>query len=262
MDQPWTRGGTIAGEELRRGLRVLLAVVPVGLLVGLVWLLVAPRTPLQVVGGQVILADPEGEAAIAVDGWFAVTAAVAGLACAVATFAVIRRARIGALLGLVVGGLLASVVAWRVGAWLGPDGIRESARGLPSGARFDGPLEVSAKGVLLAWPMASVVAYFALVAGLEPPAPRPGQEAPTWRAPAGLTAGTAAAGRRFPTTVLRPGYVVADVDRLFERIEQDLATVDEARAATFGSTRLTRGYDEAEVDMAVDAWIASRASQV
>jgi DivIVA domain-containing protein len=71
-------------------------------------------------------------------------------------------------------------------------------------------------------------------------------------------------GGRFRLTRLRPGYVIADVDELIDRIEATLAgtagpgraiTAKEVRAAQFGTTRLQRGYDEESVDNALDAYI-------
>ena len=75
-----------------------------------------------------------------------------------------------------MGGLLGSLVAWRLGVLLGPPAISDSAAGLANQARFDGPLEISAMGVLLAWSTAAVVTFFAAVAGLdarEPHEPAP-----------------------------------------------------------------------------------------
>jgi hypothetical protein len=93
---------------------------------------------------------------------------VAGVLVAVVGGALLRENRLGVLLGLAVGGIAGSVVAWRLGILLGPPSVEESAAGLSDGARFQGPLELSALGVLLAWSMASSVAFFAAVAGREP----------------------------------------------------------------------------------------------
>ena len=63
--------------------------------------------------------------------------------------------------------MLGSVVAWRTGALLGPDSLLSTAAGLKVGARFEGPLDLSAYGVLLAWPLGAVITYFAVAAGAE-----------------------------------------------------------------------------------------------
>ena len=147
-----------------------------GAVVGVVWELVAPLPRFRLVGGRVLLAVTEDETAVAADGWFAVCSAVAGILSAVVVFARVRSARLTALGVLTLGGLLAVLVAWRVGVALGPDPVLEQVDGLRDGARLDGPLRLGALGVLLAWPLASVVAYFALATGLEPARPRQTRE--------------------------------------------------------------------------------------
>jgi hypothetical protein len=140
----------------------------VGLAVGVVWWLVAPVARLEARGGGVFAVGNSPETSIAADGWFAVCAIVAGVLVAVVGGALLRETRLGVLLGLAVGGIAGSVVAWRLGILLGPPSVEESAAGLSDAARFQGPLELSALGVLLAWSMASSVAFFAAVAGREP----------------------------------------------------------------------------------------------
>ena len=103
---------------------------------------------------------------MAADGWFVVCAMVAGAVAALLA-AFLLRERLAALAGLIVGGVLGSVLAWRIGALLGPPSVEASAAAARVGARFDGPLDLSAMGVLLAWPVAATVVYFAAVAGLD-----------------------------------------------------------------------------------------------
>jgi hypothetical protein len=50
---------------------------------------------------------------------------------------------------------------------LGPEALDVSTAAAQVGDRFPGPLRLSAYGVLLAWPTAAVIAYFAAVAGVE-----------------------------------------------------------------------------------------------
>lgn len=107
------------------------------------------------------------ESNIAADGWFAVTALVAGILVALVVYLRTRPGRVVPLLALAVGGGLGAVVAWRTGVLLGPAAAESRAKGLAVGTRFDGPLELSALGVLLAWPMGAVITYFAVAAGAE-----------------------------------------------------------------------------------------------
>jgi hypothetical protein len=150
----------------------LLAFVVAGAVTGLVWELVAPLPRLQLVGDRVLTPQVEQETAVAADGWFAVVAAVAGIAAAVGLFLRVRSTRVSALATLTVGGLLAAVVAWRVGVALGPDAVPAEAGRTADGEFFSGPLRLSAVGVLLTWPLTSVITYFALAAGLDPERPR------------------------------------------------------------------------------------------
>ena len=226
----------------------VLGFVVAGLVVGFIWDLVAPLPRFRLESGRVLLAVAEDETAVAADGWFAVCSAVAGILSAVVVFARVRAARLAALGALTLGGLLAALVAWRVGVALGPDPVTEQVQGLRDGARLDGPLRLGALGVLLAWPLASIVTYFALATGLEPSRPRP--------APArGVTPDSA--GARFPVTRFRPGYSVEEVDRFFARLETGAVTDAEVVHVQFSSTR--GGYDEEAVDDALTA-VRSRTS--
>jgi hypothetical protein len=229
-----------ARSELRTGALVTGCLMAAGVLVAVVWWLIAPLPRLEVHANGVFFAPANDEYAVAADGWFAVCTATAGLVAALVVYARARFARLGGVLGLAVGGLLASIVVWRLGMLLGPGDALETAKGLPVGRRFDGPLELSALGVLFSWPIAAVVAYFALTAGLEPsPSPRSDVDV--------------APGPPFPVTVLRPGYAITEVDDLFRRLEAGEIRVDSARELDFSPTRWRRGYDGASVEAAIEA---------
>jgi hypothetical protein len=207
----------------------LLAAVPVGIL----WYVLAPLPHLVKRSDGIFLTGGENEVAVAADGWFAVCSATAGLVIVLVVFARMRRARLGPLLGLAVGGLAGAILAWRLGVLLGPGGIHEAVKGLPFGAQFDGPLKLSARGVLFTWPLTTTLAYFALTAGLEP------------------KANTDRDGNRFPVTVLRPGYSIAEVDKAFGRVDAGLLSAEQARTLHFPSSRWRQGYDGTSVDAAI-----------
>lgn len=144
----------------------------------MLWWLLAPA-PLVVKRADGIYRVGEtGEYAIAADGWFAVLALLTGVLLALVAYLRTRPARVGPLVGLVVGGLAGAVLAWQVGALLGPDDLRTVAAGVAVGDRFDGPLDLSAYGVLLAWPIGAVITFFAVAAGAETTAPAPAPPAP------------------------------------------------------------------------------------
>ena len=231
---------------------VLLACVVVGAVVGVVWELLTPLPQFRVAGDRILSPGAEDETAVAADGWFAVCAGVAGVVSAVAVFMRVREARTIVLAGLILGGLLASVIAWRVGVAVGPDSVRAGATGLSDGEFFSGPLKLSALGVLFTWPLTAVITYFALAAGLDPNRPgRSGQQGPAY-----TTSSTR--GARFPTTTLRPGYDVDEVDSFFARLESGQVTAGEAAHVQFSSTRLSRGYDEKAVDAALETLTRDR----
>ena len=230
---------------------VLLACVVAGAVVGVVWELLTPLPQFQVVGDRVLLPGAEDETAVAADGWFAVCAGVAGIVSAVAVFVRVREARIGALVGLTVGGLLAAAIAWRVGVAIGPEPVRAGAAGLSDGETFSGPLELSALGVLLTWPLTAVITYFALAAGVHRDRPEMPVRRPCSRRLRSSSPTTD--GARFPTTVLGPGYAMDEVDSFFSRLETGQVTPEEAAQVQFSSTRLTRGYAEEAVDAALGA---------
>lgn len=167
---PLRAGGPLTGarRSLRTAALVVVCSALAGLPAGLVWWLVAPLPPIEKRADGLYRAGGEGnEAAIAADGWFAVVVLVVGVVVALLVYLRTRPGRLGPLVGLAVGGVAGAVVAWRLGALLGPDALTETAKHVKVGAHFDGPLTVSAYGVLLVWPMAAVITYFAVAAGAE-----------------------------------------------------------------------------------------------
>jgi hypothetical protein len=152
--------------ELRAGLLVGLGCAVAGVVVGVVWRLVVPLAVLEKdAAGVVQVAGAETE--VAADGWFAVLAALAGVLAAVAAVLLLRSGRLGAVVGLAAGGLVGALIAWRVGLLLSPPEIAASTKAARVGDTFEGPLRLSALGVLLAWPTAAVITFFAIVAGLD-----------------------------------------------------------------------------------------------
>jgi hypothetical protein len=145
----------------------VLAVLGAGALTGVLWRLVAPLPHVTVQAGQLIAAESEGESAVAADGWFGLCCLVAGVLSAVLVFAIVRSARLEAVVAVTIGALVASLVAWRVGLALSPDPVTTQAKQAANGAVLEGPLRLSAKGVLFAWPLAAVAVYFALGTGLD-----------------------------------------------------------------------------------------------
>ncbi|UFR05032.1 AAA family ATPase [Streptomyces sp. Go40/10] len=168
--------------ELREAAVVTVAVALGGVLLGLLWWWLAPHVPL--VGDEidknwvVYLKDSEGEQAVGVDGTFILLGLAFGLVSAVAVFLLRRRGGVPLVVAVGLGGLLGSLLAWRLGVWLGPESdVLAHARAVGKGVTFPAPLKLSAKGALLAWPLAGLLAHLGLTALFgprDPEAPQSG----------------------------------------------------------------------------------------
>ncbi|OEU97104.1 hypothetical protein AN216_17635 [Streptomyces oceani] len=163
-------------REAREAALAALAVTALGVLLGLLWLWLAPRVPLVTNGEAVYLKNPEGEEAIGAEGTFVLLSLAVGAVAGAVLFLCRRQGGVGLVVGLTVGGLLASVVAWRLGVWLGPTAdLAAHAKEVGAGNTFDGPLKLQAKGVLLAFPFAALAVHLLCTAifGERDPEPPP-----------------------------------------------------------------------------------------
>jgi hypothetical protein len=163
-------------RELKSGALTALLVAVAGVALGLLWLWLAPRIPLVSDGKAVYLKDTEGEQAIGADGTFVLLGLGIGVLTGVLVFWRHRHGGVGVVLGMAVGAVLGSVLAWRLGVWLGPTSdLIAHARAAGVKKVFDGPIELQAKGALLAWPIGAVLTHLLLTTAFgphdEPPAP-------------------------------------------------------------------------------------------
>ncbi|MEV5984151.1 AAA family ATPase [Streptomyces sp. NPDC052051] len=166
------------GTELREAAVITVVSAVAGALLGLLWAWLAPRVPL--VGAVVdknwvvYLKDAEGEQAIGGDGTFVLLALGFGLVAALVVFLVRRRGGVPLVAGLALGGLLGSLLAWRLGILLGPPkDVLAHAKAVGKGVTFPAPLKLGAKGALLAWPVAALVVHLGLTALFGPRDPDP-----------------------------------------------------------------------------------------
>lgn len=155
--------------EVREAAVITVAVALGGVLLGLLWWWLAPHVPLvgDVVEKKwvVYIADTEGEQAVGVDGTFTLLALAFGAVSALGVFLVRRRGGVPLVAALTLGGLLGALLAWRAGMWLGPTrDVVAHAKEVGKGVTFSAPLELGAKGALLAWPVAALVVYMGLMA--------------------------------------------------------------------------------------------------
>ncbi|MFF9505802.1 ABC transporter permease [Streptomyces sp. NPDC014724] len=173
-------------SDLRRAAVVTLLVTVSGVVLGLLWAWLAPRVPLISDGTAVFLSDSEGEEAIGADGTFVLLALACGAVSAALVFWFQRRGGIALVVGLALGGLLGSLVAWRLGVWLGPNqDVVAHARAVGKGVVFDAPLRLRAKGAaLLVWSLGAMAVHLGLTALFGPRDPEP-----EWGASAGWSAG-------------------------------------------------------------------------
>jgi hypothetical protein len=149
---------------VREAAVVLVVLAVLGLGLGLLWLWLAPRVPLISDSAAIFLKDTEGEEAIGADGTFVLLALAFGLVSAVALFLWRRRGGIPLVVGLALGGVVGSLVAWKFGGWLGPTSdVVAHAKAVGKGVTFDAPLQLNLKGALLAWPVAATVVHLALM---------------------------------------------------------------------------------------------------
>jgi hypothetical protein len=148
----WRHDGIVA-------LVVAALVTMAGAVMGLIWSATAPKLSLPaVVAGS----EATFKSQIGADGRFLFLGIVAGVVCAGAVVAFGERGP-GAVVGLAVGGVLAALVANRVGIVAQHDATMSALRslGLP---HTDHVLDlvgfrVRAQGVLLAWPVAALVVH-------------------------------------------------------------------------------------------------------
>ncbi len=176
-----TEDHTVA-RDLRDGLIVAVLVTVCGLVLGGLWLWFAPRVPLISDGSAIYLKDSEGEQAIGADGWFTLLGLGMGVLTAAGVYLWRRTGGIVLVVALAVGGVLASILAWRLGVHLGPtSNVIAHAKQVGVNKVFDGPLQLHAKGALLAWPVASMAVYLGLTSLFTPEdAPRPVAQWPGW----------------------------------------------------------------------------------
>ncbi|MCM9079029.1 MULTISPECIES: hypothetical protein [Streptomyces] len=173
-EKPGAASGAITPEDVRDGAVVALLVGAAGLLLGLLWMWLAPRVQYVSNGEAVFLHNSESEARIASDGTFFLLSLGLGVLSAVGTFLWRRAGGVPLVIGLAVGSVFGALVGWRFGLWLGPSSdLVAAAKAAGKGVAFDAPLELLAHGALLAWPMTAVLLHLGLTALWSPRDPDP-----------------------------------------------------------------------------------------
>jgi len=138
------------------GLAALL-VLAGGVAMAVAWWLLAPTAQAQVQGGQVFLQGHQ-ELQVAQDGWFVVVAGAVGVL--VATVLALRPSRrpVAEALVAVAGLTVASLLAWRLGTWLGPAPLLEQVRA--GSTQPETPLTLHTPSVLFVAPLLFSITRF------------------------------------------------------------------------------------------------------
>lgn len=218
-----------ARAEVVRAAAVTVVLAVAGVALGLLWLWLSPRIPLISDATAVYLKDSEGEEAIGADGTFALLGAGFGVVSAVVVYLLRRDGGIPAVVALALGGLLGGLLAWWLGAALGPTSdVVAHAKAAGQGVTFDAPLNLNAKGALLAWPVAAMVVHLILTAAFTPRDPDPDAQwtHADWsvrgaEAPYGTEGRPAHGAPEVPATPDAPGAGPADAPATRARAQSD-----------------------------------------
>lgn len=138
-------------------------VVLLGAPAGLLWSAVAPHSHVAVEAGGAYISDAQTEVFIAGDGWFLGITLLLGVATGGLAWLVARRSGPFVLVGLAVGGLLASYVASKVGVRVGQDALEAAVRSGRVGT-YTSNIALQTKTAIVAWPLGAVAAFATLVA--------------------------------------------------------------------------------------------------
>ncbi|MFJ5830312.1 DUF2567 domain-containing protein [Streptomyces sp. NPDC093089] len=168
-------GDPITGAEVLQGVVVTLVSAVAGAVLGVLWLTLAPRVLLISDGKGVYLRESEGESAIGADGTFVLLALAFGAVAALVVFLLRRKGGVPLVLGLALGGVLGSLIAWGLGTSFGPtDDVVGHAKAVGPNVVFEAPLELNmAAAAMLAWPLAAMIVHLGLTAAFGPRDPEP-----------------------------------------------------------------------------------------
>ncbi len=165
---PASSGGQPGSRPAGAGLRVpvaglvaaaaaIVGTAVLGVGAGFLWLALAPRALLVVVGpGSANVVNPETSAFIAADGWFILLSVLGGLVSGLAGYVlVVRRYREPAMAGVLVGGLAAALVAMWIGERSGRAAFSHGLTAGQPGSVLRAPLVLGGHGALAFWPLAA-----------------------------------------------------------------------------------------------------------
>jgi hypothetical protein len=148
------------GRQVRIAAVTVVIAAVLGALAGLLWEAISPHVTYVSIAGKAFMVDPESPAVIGTDGRFVVITAALGLVCGIVAYlAGGRNNDLALVVGITVGGAIAALLAWRIGHQIGLDTFHRMVRASDQSKFFKGPVDLSARGVLVCWPLAALVAY-------------------------------------------------------------------------------------------------------
>jgi hypothetical protein len=149
-------------RELTVGVWIVTALVLVGIVGALIWVWAAPTMNYQINdSGQLAVLSTEPEQPVAADGWFAIIAAVIGLAAGFRVWWHSKGHEPGVVGGLIAGGLLGSITMFAIGGLIRPSNLDDAASAGP-GTRLHAGLTVHAPGALLLESVAALLVWLIL----------------------------------------------------------------------------------------------------
>ena len=130
--------------------------IGIGVIGGIVWGLVAPRTQFTVVDAERYSFDPMSSAPVGADMVFMLIAVVCAVIFVLVAFKVAFTDLLSAWFGVLVGSFLGVLALYFVGIWLGNLSNAEPSE-LSVGETTDSALTIGASGVLFVWPMWAIL---------------------------------------------------------------------------------------------------------
>jgi hypothetical protein len=132
--------------------------VALAVVVALAWVYLTPSVYAEVTESGLSISPNEARRQFGIEVWFALFSALAGL---IVGFVTLRRHRsepVTAQIALAASGLGCAALAWQIGHFLGPADPEQAAEGAAVGTLVELPMDLTALGILLIWPLAAVVA--------------------------------------------------------------------------------------------------------
>lgn len=148
------RLGHAAPTSTRVVAQIVVASAVAGVVMGVLWWLLAPDVHGVVVNGGLGYDSREGQHLFTRDAVFALLGGAFGLVMSVVFVVWHRRNPVAVLVALAATGVVASLIAQHVGQFLGPDG---DVSGLADNAEVLIPLRLESDAALLVWSMVAVV---------------------------------------------------------------------------------------------------------